>query len=120
MVYENNAANLTETAKALSVSRQSLYTWRDAFPLLNEKMTDVEEGLLDLSESKLLDAIRKGNLTAIIFHLKTKGKDRGYVERTENRHDAEITGKDGKDLLCMKSDEELQNEIEELKRKLKG
>ena len=33
--------------------------------------------------------MRKGNITAIIFTLKTIGKSRGYVERQE------VTGADG-------------------------
>ena len=35
---------------------------------------------LDLAETKLIGAIRDGNMTAIIFYLKTKGADRGYIE----------------------------------------
>lgn len=35
-----------------------------------------------------------------------------------NRQSTEVTGKDGKDLFANKSDEELDKEIEELKRKL--
>ena len=43
-------------------------------------MCDVEEGLIDLCETKLMQQINEGNLTAIIFFLKTKGKQRGYIE----------------------------------------
>lgn len=82
--YEKKAANLSATATALGVSRQTLYTWKSQYPELKEKMADVEESLLDFTESKLLEAIQAGNLTAIIFHLKTKGKERGYIERVEN------------------------------------
>ena len=82
--YEKKAANMSATATALGVSRQTLYTWRNTYPELKKMMIDVEESLLDFTESKLLEAIQGGNLTAIIFHLKTKGKERGYVERVEN------------------------------------
>ncbi|MBD5585832.1 MAG: hypothetical protein HDQ88_12180 [Clostridia bacterium] len=84
MAYEKKAGNLSATASALGVSRQTLYDWRKEFPELKSKMEDIEESLLDFTESKLLEAIQDGNLTAIIFHLKTKGKERGYVERVEN------------------------------------
>ena len=53
-------------------------------------MNDVDESLIDFSESKLLEQINDGNLTAIIFHLKTKGKKRGYVEKSES--DMNVTG----------------------------
>ena len=39
--------------------------------------------MLDTSENKLLELIKQGNITAIIFHLKTKGRSRGYNESTQ-------------------------------------
>lgn len=51
--------------------------------------------------------------TAIIFALTNADP-----AHWKNRHSAEVTGKDGKDLISMKTDEELDAEIEELKRKL--
>jgi len=37
----------------------------------------------DFAESALFKQIAKGNITAIIFYLKTQAKDRGYIERSE-------------------------------------
>lgn len=50
---------------------------------------------------------------AIIFTLTN-----GDPEHWRNRQSTEVTGKDGKDLFASKADEELDKEIEELKRKL--
>ena len=50
---------------------------------------------------------------AIIFMLTN-----GDPEHWRNRQSTEVTGKDGQDLFAKKTDEELDNEIEELKRKL--
>ncbi len=47
---------------------------------------DTQIDALDFMESRLLKAIDKGNVTAIIFYLKTKGKDRGYIEPQEIDH----------------------------------
>ena len=41
------------------------------------------ESVLDLAESKLIENIKDNDNTAIIFYLKTKGKKRGYIERSE-------------------------------------
>ena len=41
-------------------------------------------------ESSLMKAIEGGNVTAMIFYLKTQGKGRGYVERSE--HDLSPNG----------------------------
>ena len=53
------------------------------------------------------------DMAAIIFTLTN-----GDPEHWRNRQSTEVTGKDGKDLFANKTDEELDNEIEELKRKL--
>lgn len=50
---------------------------------------------------------------AIIFTLTN-----GDPEHWRNRQSTEVTGKDGKDLFANKTDEELDNEIAELTRKL--
>jgi hypothetical protein len=49
-------------------------------PRLADAVYETVELNLDLAESKLFNAIGDGNMTAIIFFLKTKGRDRGYVE----------------------------------------
>lgn len=83
-VFEKKAGNMSATASALNIDRATLSKWRRTDNKLNEALTEVEESLIDFSESKLIEAINEGNLTAIIFHLKTKGRKRGYIERQEN------------------------------------
>lgn len=82
-VYEKKAGNMTATATAIGVCRRTLVRWREADPELDAMMNDIDESLIDFSESKLMESIQEGNLTAIIFHLKTKGKGRGYIEGQE-------------------------------------
>jgi hypothetical protein len=53
---------------------------------------DESERALDLSESQLLKAVQAGDGPMIRFHLATKGKNRGYVERTE------LDGPDGRPI----------------------
>ena len=55
----------------------------------------------------------QADTAAIIFTLTNRDP-----EHWRNRQTTEVTGKDGKDLFADKSDEELENYIEELKRKL--
>ena len=63
------------------------YRWRDGDSGFKAKYDEVNEGQIDKVESKLLRKIDDGDTTAIIFYLKTKGKSRGYSERTvDNGH----------------------------------
>ena len=84
--------NLSTAAKSLQVERATLYRWIE-----QEGLEDaVQEGRnrrLDFAESMLDKGMQEGNMTAIIFYLKTQGKSRGYVERQE------VTGADGKKLF---------------------
>ena len=58
-------------------------------PELREVAEQAAETLTDLAEQELYKLIKQGDKPAIIFYLKCKGKDRGYIERQE------LTGKDG-------------------------
>lgn len=82
--FEESFGVISYACKAAGVARQSYYNWRKKDPEFNAKVEEIEEAAIDVVESKLLSAINNGDLTAIIFYLKTKGKKRGYVERVEN------------------------------------
>lgn len=82
-VYQSKACNIGATCAALGIDRKTLLNWRHSSPELEQMLAEAEESLIDFSESKLMEQINSGNLTAIIFHLKTKGKKRGYYEHSE-------------------------------------
>ena len=64
-------------------SRTTYYNWLQN-PVFAAEVDNVNETAIDYVESKLMGLISQDNPTAIIFYLKTKGKNRGYVERIEN------------------------------------
>lgn len=77
---ESTAGFITYAAKKLNCSYQNIRKRIDASPRLQQALIDINERSLDLSEHSLLTQIKDGNTTATIFHLKCKGKNRGYVE----------------------------------------
>ena len=82
-IYSEKANNIYLTCNALGIERATFYNWLKEDNSFKEKITALEEGDIDTAESALKRQIREGNITAIIFYLKTKGKNRGYVERQE-------------------------------------
>ena len=48
-----------------------------------ETVWEIEESVLDVAESKLVELVRAGNLQAIKFLLRSKGRERGYGDRLE-------------------------------------
>ncbi len=74
------------------IERKTHYRWMKSDPKYAAAVDDIQNIAIDFAESKLHQQIRSNNTTATIFFLKTKGKNRGYIERTE------LTGPDGKEL----------------------
>jgi predicted transcriptional regulator len=85
-----NRGILTLVAKDLGCTRQTVHSYVKRYPTIAQAVEDERESLLDLAEGSLFEQVRKGNITAIIFTLKTLGKHRGYVERQEHQVDGEM------------------------------
>lgn len=116
--------------EVVGISRQTHYRWLEEDPDYKLATEDIGEEAIDFVESQLFEKIKgiivsnsedeQGKLkvytvppsdTAIIFYLKTKGKKRGYIERTE------LAGVPDQPL-SMKSDDELKTMLRELTSKL--
>lgn len=80
---EEYRGNLTAVARALRVSRTTLYKFVHAHPRVTQALEEAREAMLDHAESILYRKILDGDNTALIFFLKTQGKKRGYIERLE-------------------------------------
>lgn len=127
----SKSLGIVKTAcEALPISRQTHYRWLEEDPQYKQAVEDIAEEAIDFAESKLFEKIEGITVTngtddegkpriytvppsdtAIIFYLKTKGKKRGYVERTE------FAGVPDQPLAT-KSDDELKNMLSELSAKL--
>ena len=75
--------NVSEIAESLSVSRQTVYNHLKEDEDMWSLLTDARENIIDFAESKLSKLIEQENAQVIMFTLKTLGKNRGYVEKSE-------------------------------------
>lgn len=75
--------NISELCKAVGIHRSTYYEWMGKDEKFKKKVDAEREGLIDFVESKLFGLINDKNVAAVIFFLKTRAKDRGYVEKTE-------------------------------------
>ena len=80
----SSAGLMAPAAKRLGCTRQTINNYARIYPTVKLAIANAREDILDLAESKLFTAINSGEAWAICFFLKTKGKVRGYVERTES------------------------------------
>jgi len=81
--------NLSAAARFLNCSRNTISRYIETYPTVKSVADEERETLIDFAENQLFQQVKDGNITAIIFTLKTIGKHRGYVERQE------VTGADG-------------------------
>lgn len=74
---------ITEACKKVGFTRSAFYIALDKDPEFKKQVEDIQEAAVDYVESQLFKQIEQGNITGQIFYLKTKGKHRGYIEKTQ-------------------------------------
>jgi len=80
---EQSLGVVSTACKAAGISRDTHYRWLKDDPEYKAQVEELSEVALDFAESHLHKLIKEGNPAATIFFLKTKGKNRGYIERQE-------------------------------------
>ena len=89
-IYKYNG-NISAVARAFGKSRKWIYQYcKEKHPELWDCVEDARETMLDNAESQLYKNILSGKETSLIFYLKTQGKQRGYIEKTESEQTSEI------------------------------
>jgi Fe-S cluster assembly scaffold protein SufB len=76
-------------AQRLGCGRATVYRYRARYVSVRETLEAERAVFLDLAEGALFKAVEAGNLDAIIFALKTLGKERGYTTQIDVNHIAE-------------------------------
>lgn len=82
-LLEESRGIVSYACKNGNISRETFYRWCREDKDFKQAVDEISEENIDIVESKLFTKINDGDLTAIIFFLKTKGRKRGYVEKTE-------------------------------------
>tara|TARA_R110001632_G_scaffold204002_1_gene327418 strand:+ start:138 stop:491 length:354 start_codon:yes stop_codon:yes gene_type:complete len=80
---EKSLGIVTVACKSADVPRSTYYKWLKSDEEFAASVKDIENIALDFGESQLHKQIGLGNTSATIFFLKTKGRKRGYIERSE-------------------------------------
>ena len=84
--------HISKSCKAAKIGRRTYYEWLDADEEFVDAVENARESLNDDTEDALIAAINDGNVTAIIFRLKTKCRDRGYDEHHQITIDKPFNG----------------------------
>ena len=80
----SNGGFVSYAAKSLGCSSNAIYHNAKKFPEVQEAIDQARKEygtkLADLAEDALAKKVKEGDMTGIIFSLKTRGKSRGYEQ----------------------------------------
>lgn len=82
--------NISEACKMCDVSRRMYDYYRREYPEFDVRVEEIFDAQIDFVESKLMEQIANGNASSTQFFLKTKGRSRGYAEKTEHSEKRDI------------------------------
>lgn len=76
---EKARGNISLAAEVLGVTRQTVYSYMERYPDLVAVRENAENYILDIAEAHIEKAVLGGDMDAIKFYLRTKGRVRGYM-----------------------------------------
>lgn len=85
-----NRGNLSAVARQCQLTRGAIGNRVEKSDRLKAACKAARDEVLDAIEDKLFERAKEGETTEMIFTLKTIGKERGYVERSEVKTDGEL------------------------------
>ncbi len=90
--------------RRLGMSRTTFYSWKKTDQEFSDAVDVIMADQCDMVESQLLENIQKGDTTAMIFYLKSKGQNNGYgnVEMSDKLDDEKKQHKPKADGITMK------------------
>ncbi len=83
IALEKSLGVVSEACKKAGIGRTTFYEWCRADQEFKKLVDEIESVALDFAESQLFKNIGAGKEASLIFYLKTKGRKRGYCEKTE-------------------------------------
>ena len=90
--FQSQACKLLERQLNISFTTSAMSKRISASEEIKSALAEMLTADLDYAENKMWELIKNGNVAAVLFYLKTKGKERGYAERRE------LTGSNGTPL----------------------
>lgn len=86
----SNKGIVTFACESTDTPRSTYYKWLKEDEEFAAQVNEIQDVAVDFAEKKLFELINEGDTTATIFLLKTRGKKRGYIEKTEVDHSGSL------------------------------
>ena len=88
------SGNVSYICGQLDMARKTFIRWMENDPVFREAIQAEDEAFTDMAETQQHNLVAAGDPQSVRFTLRTKGKNRGYVERLEQdvRGQMQMTG----------------------------
>jgi L-lactate utilization protein LutB len=87
---EKSHGVLTQACTEAHVKRVTIYRYLKKWPDFKERVEEIRRNAIDYVETQLWKLIEQGDTPSVLFFLRCRGKDRGYIDKVE--HTGNITG----------------------------
>jgi hypothetical protein len=87
---EKHLGVVSSACKEVGLNRSTYYDYYNNDPEFKKACDDTANIALDFAESQLHKQIKDGVPASTMFYLKTKGKDRGYIEKQQIENSGEM------------------------------
>ena len=98
---EKHLGNVSMAAMESGIHRGTHYDWMNDDPTYAAAVKELKNVVIDFYEQALHDRINQGSDTAIIFALKTQGKERGWQEKSELKVEHSYTNLSDEEIAAM-------------------
>jgi hypothetical protein len=71
--------------KEVKIARKTHYQWLKTDENYKQAVNEIDDYAIDFVENALFKQISEGNTAAIIFYMKCRAKNRGYIERPDTQ-----------------------------------
>jgi hypothetical protein len=86
---ERSLGVVSPACNEVGISRDRFYTYYNEDETFRKRVDEIQNYQLDFVENQLFNKIREGSEKSILFYMRFKGKNRGYVDRQELEHKGE-------------------------------
>lgn len=86
----NNYGNVGKACEVVGITRNMHFKFMKTNRGYASFVAELNEAIIDNAENALLELVSEKNVQAVLFTLKTKGKERGYIEKKDIHIDHEI------------------------------
>lgn len=82
-ILKNTLGVVTQACEKFGISTVTFYNWKNNNEQFREKVEEINERAIDFVESQMFKQIEDGNSYLTWKFLSTRGRSRGYSEKTE-------------------------------------